>query len=374
MYSNNIIFITLFVISYYYVQSVTCIFPIQHSSERPTPTNIPFPTPVLKPTPSPTTTTMTVGNDSATTVSATTPSSSGESLQQHGIVSSITSTNSNVKDEDETIASSCDRTSSNSNTGIKTIYLIRHAESEENRRLGSLKETFQSLSRFNMPKTSDMKAAMELCSIGEQIDSGVSEVGKQQIIQMAHILQQHHFLQTHSIELVAHSPLVRAKMTSLGLLGCIAPTTKVSSVQRVLEVDLLKEKTLTEWLPGQSSSFQQRLLHLENWLNDQVPETNIVLVGHSQFFKALLQLPYKFHNCDVWKVNYNSTATIHSEKWYNLTRLHTILPSSSSSSGCDNENPNERMNDTTTTNHGGVKTEVDKIIPTNDATMNSTKQ
>ena len=32
------------------------------------------------------------------------------------------------------------------------------------------------------------------------------------------------------------------------------------------------------------------------------PETAIAVVGHSQFFKAMLNLDFKFGNCDVWQV------------------------------------------------------------------------
>ena len=39
----------------------------------------------------------------------------------------------------------------------------------------------------------------------------------------------------------------------------------------------------------------------KGWVCDQ-PENSIAVVGHSQFFKAMLELDYKFANCDVWEV------------------------------------------------------------------------
>eukprot|EP00543_Licmophora_paradoxa_P014746 CAMPEP_0202461526 /NCGR_PEP_ID=MMETSP1360-20130828/49805_1 /ASSEMBLY_ACC=CAM_ASM_000848 /TAXON_ID=515479 /ORGANISM="Licmophora paradoxa, Strain CCMP2313" /LENGTH=78 /DNA_ID=CAMNT_0049083611 /DNA_START=36 /DNA_END=269 /DNA_ORIENTATION=- len=71
----------------------------------------------------------------------------------------------------------------------KTVYLIRHAESEENHRIASLFRSFGSLGRFTLPSSSDVGAAMSLINIPAQIDSEVSEIGSQQILQLAEKLK-----------------------------------------------------------------------------------------------------------------------------------------------------------------------------------------
>ena len=184
----------------------------------------------------------------------------------------------------------------------KTIYLIRHAQSEENRRLASAKTAIQDLFQFSLPKSSDIYAGLELINIPAQIDSHVSPVGKAQIHEMADVLKTADFLQHENIQLVVHSPLLRAKETSMGMLGCAAPDSLVAPVQKVLELNLLLEKTPAEWTI-RYSSFLQRLVDLEHWLEQQ-PESQIVLVGHSQLFKALLHQNFKFGNCDVWQVDF----------------------------------------------------------------------
>ena len=208
-------------------------------------------------------------------------------------------------------AASCSTGTSSSSNSVKTVYLIRHAESEENRRLGSMKTAVNDVARFSVPKASDVSAAMSWLYIPAQVDSAVSEKGKRQIAEMAELLKKERFLER--IQLVAHSPLQRARDTSKGVLGCEAPDILVEPVQRVVGLDILEELTLLEWTVTRSS-FVQRLAKLEDWLQAQ-PEESIVLVGHSQFFKALLNLGFKFRNCDVWQVRkFNALAlTIISE-------------------------------------------------------------
>jgi broad specificity phosphatase PhoE len=214
----------------------------------------------------------------------------------------------------------------------KTVYLIRHAESEENRKVASLKKVFGGLTRFSLPSSSDVWTASQLINVPAQVDSSVSEIGVKQIANMASQLQQAKFVETAGVELVVHSPLVRAEETSEGLLGCRAPTTKHTSVDRVEVLDILREKTPTEWIPGNSGALRQRMSDFEDWLVAQ-PETIVAVVGHSQYFKAMLNLSYKFGNCDVYKVEYDAERKLADSsstgpkdelppQWSGLTRLY----------------------------------------------------
>lgn len=63
----------------------------------------------------------------------------------------------------------------------KTIYLIRHAESNENRRQESLKTSVQGLGKLILPKKEDLVASMELMNVGAQLDTSVSPKGQHQL-------------------------------------------------------------------------------------------------------------------------------------------------------------------------------------------------
>jgi phosphohistidine phosphatase SixA len=194
-------------------------------------------------------------------------------------------------------------------TAAKTVFLIRHAESEENRRVAALSRTFKTLGKFSFPSSSDIYASTELLNLPAQVDSNVSEIGASQIKHMGEKLKQAKFLETTGIELVAHSPLLRARETSEGMLGCSAVSSeevkeKAESVTRVVQTELLLEKTPAEWTPLYYNGFKKRIGDFEEWLWNQ-KEGKIALVGHSQFFKAMLGLDFKFGNCEVWKLTFD---------------------------------------------------------------------
>mmetsp|Transcript_4233 Transcript_4233/g.8096 ORF Transcript_4233/g.8096 Transcript_4233/m.8096 type:complete len:452 (+) Transcript_4233:146-1501(+) len=199
----------------------------------------------------------------------------------------------------------------------KTVFLIRHAESDENRRLASLSKSVKGLGRFRIPKKEDVIASMELINVPAQIDSDVSPKGRAQINALAKQIEKDDFLKKMGVQLVAHSPLKRARQTSEGMLGCVTAKPNVSveedcsadgkkapSVGRVVELPILSERTPMEWLPINHDAFTQRIAEFEKWLGEQ-PEDVIAIVGHSQYFKSMLGLPKKFKNCDVWSLQFD---------------------------------------------------------------------
>merc|ERR1712157_213663 len=155
-------------------------------------------------------------------------------------------------------------------------------------------------------------------------DSLVTEKGKDQIKQVGDKLRKDNFVSEKGIQLVAHSPLIRVRETSVGLLGCVTSTKeeegcKAPTVQRVIELPSLEERLPSEWLPGRSDYFSKRIEMFEQWLCEQ-PEDIIAIVGHSQFFKKMLGLSYKFHNCDVYVVQFYPNQDQH---WGSLTKLYS---------------------------------------------------
>lgn len=211
-------------------------------------------------------------------------------------------------------------TSSNSSGDIsvyngkpKTVYLIRHAESDENRRRDSLTRCFERLSTGVIPSSKDVNASFELLNVPAQLNSDVSDIGAKQIKHMGELLRQQKFLEKMGVQLVVHSPLLRARQTCEGLLGCQAnPMKKPESVARVEELEFLIERQpqevpqdviLKDVAPTQSS-FTRRIKHFERWLAKQ-PEDVVAVVGHSLHFKTMLNVDFKFKNCEVWVAEFD---------------------------------------------------------------------
>ena len=204
----------------------------------------------------------------------------------------------------------------------KTVFLIRHAQSDENRRLASLTKSLKGITKLRLPLKSDIKASVELLNIPAQIDSDVSPEGKTQINALGLQISKDDFVSKMGIQLVAHSPLKRARQTSLGMLQCVTPSIKDHvteqqdysylgkqhpSVDRVVELPVLSERTPLEWLPVNHDAFTKRISEFETWLGEQ-PEDVIAVVGHSQYFKSMLGLPKKFKNVDVWSLQFDGAV------------------------------------------------------------------
>jgi len=203
----------------------------------------------------------------------------------------------------------------------KTIYLIRHAESGENHRKRCLSRALQQVGKLILPSKEDVSASVELLDVKAQVDSDVSEKGRAQIENLAFQLKEDNFVVEEGIQLVAHSNLKRARQTSEGMLGCVAAKVDSSesvrnngemthqmtckTVKRVVELPCLAERTPLEWLPINHDVYLRRIAEFEMWLEEQ-QEERIAIVGHSQYFKSMLGLPYKFENCDVWRLSYES--------------------------------------------------------------------
>jgi broad specificity phosphatase PhoE len=231
----------------------------------------------------------------------------------------------------------------------KTIYLIRHAESEENQRMQSLNTVVNSVFRFTLPSSKDVMESLQLLNVVSQVDTPVSPTGEQQILEMAQILASQDFLK--EVDLVMHSPLQRARDTSKGLLQCLAGNATIEElkhmeVSRVIETPLLVERTPTEWLPGQlETTLRKRILQWEAFVLEQ-PEERIAVVGHSQFFKAMLNLDFKFGNCHVWQVQLSNQITTHETttenssfpnlppQWSGLKQLYDLNKSNQTASTC----------------------------------------
>ena len=131
--------------------------------------------------------------------------------------------------------------------------------------------------------------SLELLNIQEQIDSNVSPVGETQANQLGDAIVRDKFVEKMGIQLVAHSPLKRARQTSFGMLGCVTLIIMLVRTtihqrrgkrnQRSIESSNFKERTPMEWLP----------------------------LNHDAFAERMLGLLKKIKNCDVWSLQFDNS-------------------------------------------------------------------
>lgn len=212
----------------------------------------------------------------------------------------------------------------------KTIYLIRHAESLENVAYKGARRVQASYAERQLPALRDVADAFLLMFKmfrPSVMNAALSDVGENQVTQLHANLEKDQFWQKlpkqtetqtpASSLLVAHSPLVRAKQTAYGaLLGpsCLA-LDAIAPEDIKDKIDLEELPSLREVNPGEivadslspwrkKKAVDYRIDEFENWLQTR-PEQTIVVVGHSVYFKRMLNLPETFDNCDVWEAKYD---------------------------------------------------------------------
>lgn len=176
----------------------------------------------------------------------------------------------------------------------KVIFLIRHAESQNNVAKRDTANVFRRWQRghWSWPNATEWSSMTSLLAI--PMDTDLSPDGIQQAQALQQHLQQLRFVETEGIQLIVHSHLIRARRTchtvfaahlppSLSLsLSHDAPTTTIPIVQH----DAIYEKSITEHMG--TADLAQRTQAFVEWLR-QRPETRLVVVGHSAFFRELLR-------------------------------------------------------------------------------------
>ena len=229
-------------------------------------------------------------------------------------------------------------------TKIKTIYLIRHAESEENVNMHGLQASFSSLYTGQLPSSQSVSQGLSFITkgaTGGDTDSNVSTMGKEQIQDLRRILVEDSQSHTpdpdpttttvqpedsllNTVDVIGHSPLIRAKETCYGAfdLGtCTVNNTNTTTTENeqqhqhhnhlnsvVYELSCLEEATPWETVvQGRKNTVHKRIEELQRWIEEQPDDVStIALVGHSEYFMLMLGISRaeKFWNCDVWQVQY----------------------------------------------------------------------
>jgi phosphohistidine phosphatase SixA len=206
----------------------------------------------------------------------------------------------------------------------KTIYLIRHAESEENVKMHGLQEVGMSLYDRRLPSSQDLSKSLSFIASGAKgdTDSDLSPQGREQINELFQILDTDSQKNLHSlindVDVIGHSPLIRAKDTCYGAFGL----DKNDQPENVVELMCLEEATPWETVvQGRKNTVHKRIEELKVWIDNQTDATTIALVGHSEYFMIMLGISRaeKFWNCDVWRVQYQSGG-----RWTGLELKHRL--------------------------------------------------
>lgn len=206
----------------------------------------------------------------------------------------------------------------------KTIYLIRHAESEENVNMHGFQEVGVSLYERRLPSSKDLTSSLQFIGSAAKgnTNSDLSPQGREQINELFQLLDADSQMNMHSlindVNVIGHSPLIRAKETCYGAFGL----DKNEHPENVFELKCLEEATPWETVvQGRKETVHKRIEELKLWIENQTDATTIALVGHSEYFMIMLGISRaeKFWNCDVWKVNYQSGGI-----WTGLELQHRL--------------------------------------------------
>jgi len=214
----------------------------------------------------------------------------------------------------------------------KIIYLIRHAESEENVKMYGLQEVGMSIYGGRLPTSRDLSNSLSFLGgvVKGNVDSDLSQDGREQIEELFQIMNSDRKNNTNSlmesVEVIGHSPLTRARETCYGVFGLNNNETSNNEDKKiVLELSCLEEVTPWETaVQGRRNTVHRRIEELNEWIESQEVATTLALVGHSEYFMIMLGVSRseKFQNCDVWKVDYESGGT-----WKNLELMHRLKSS-----------------------------------------------
>jgi broad specificity phosphatase PhoE len=188
---------------------------------------------------------------------------------------------------------------------MKTLYLIRHAESENN---VDKRETRALFTIWQVPNAKQLAHMASLLKF--DMNSELSKDGEMQILMQRKRLEETDFLQSHGIQRILYSELRRATLTCQGLFQDSLPSNVSIGPHK-----LLYEKDLMEYVSGRLDKrveqFKGEILAMT--------ENRIVLVGHGGFFQQLLGGSIHMSNCEVrvCQLHENGSITTGNDAIYN---------------------------------------------------------
>eukprot|EP00912_Choanoflagellata_sp_UC4_P002047 UC4_evm3s1308 len=183
----------------------------------------------------------------------------------------------------------------------KTLYLVRHAESEENVKVRAVTSGWNRTRRFRGFFTPyELLQGIRLLACNT--NAKLSQAGELQLIEQRRRIDAQNFsAQSVGAEVIVHSPLIRAKRTAYRLFVEGFDKSQVQSPTPVYEIRDLTERKPYEYIFN--GPFNNRISRLITWLQKR-PEQCLIIVGHGQFFKRMLGVEWKFRNVDIFKTDF----------------------------------------------------------------------
>jgi broad specificity phosphatase PhoE len=175
----------------------------------------------------------------------------------------------------------------------RNLYLVRHSISENNEAKSHLYGF-----HFSLVEWKHFKSVLTV-----DMDSKLSLKGREFCQEQYLKLQEMNFLLQYQIDSIYYSPYHRAKETFEILFQ------NRENVKIFQEQELLKEQLLSEYFG--LHNIEDRVEEFKKWLVNQKDSTNIVLVGHSKFFRCLLKSKIHMKNCEVFHCFMDDSGVIH---------------------------------------------------------------
>ena len=175
---------------------------------------------------------------------------------------------------------------------MKTIILVRHAESKNNVDKAEARKACFNLTRcIQLPSYPQWCSLAALCCVPMNTD--LSPLGLKMIVAQAERMRSSQLLDTLGIELIVHSHLIRAKRTCFTLFD--GSTIRIPTIQH----EDFYEKGIMETC--RCRKLNHRVEKVTAWLNGR-PEKVICLVGHSAFFREFSGQEMGMRNCEISQV------------------------------------------------------------------------
>lgn len=170
----------------------------------------------------------------------------------------------------------------------KKIFLIRHGESEYNAAKRDAKEAWHNLRSFkSFPTLKQMYSITVL--MPKSYNSDLTRDGEKMVLKLKDLFKQANFIKTNDVQLIVHSPLIRAKRTCEGIFS--------KDGVAIIENNKISEMNMMEYV--HLKDLKKRVSEFMDWLSNR-SESCIVVVGHGIFFQELLGCE-QLENCEVRK-------------------------------------------------------------------------
>jgi broad specificity phosphatase PhoE len=181
---------------------------------------------------------------------------------------------------------------------LRNLYLIRHSLSENNEAKKYLYGMdFGSMEWRHVKSILTVDMNSPICVKGKELCQSQREKLKD-------------FLSLNEIDSIYYSPYIRAKETCELLFPSHLDDANMKIKRQ--EQELLKEQLLSEYFG--IHNIESRVNMFKQWLVAQEESRNVILVGHSKFFRCLLKSDIHMKNCEVFHCFMDKSMAIHTGK------------------------------------------------------------